>query len=141
VIERLKGDHPEVCERHLCRMFSVSRSWYYEKPSPQQKARKDLDLRDAIEHIVLELPGYGYRRVTAELHRRGWTVNHKRVLSIMPQKSLLCHLKRRFRPTTARWSSSLPVRSLFALQSSLSSPVDDRRVPQDSHKWHCRTKA
>ncbi len=100
MIDRLKEDHPEVSERHLCRVFSVSRSWYYEKPSPEQKARKDLDLRDAIEHIVLEFPGYGYRRVTAELHRRGWTVNHKRVLSIMRQESLLCQLKRRFRPTT-----------------------------------------
>ena len=100
MIERLKEDHPEVSERHLCRMFSVSRSWYYEKPSPQQKARKDLDLRDAIERIVLEFPGYGYRRVTAELHRRGWAVNHKRVLRIMRQESLLCQLKRHFRPTT-----------------------------------------
>ncbi len=100
MIDRLKEDHPEVSERHLCRVFSVSRSWYYEKPSPEQKTRKDLDLRDAIEHIVLEFPGYGYRRVTAELHRRGWTVNHKRVLSIMRQESLLCQLKRRFRPTT-----------------------------------------
>jgi transposase InsO family protein len=82
-------------------MFSVSRSWYYGKPTAaEQKARKDLDLRDAIEHIVLEFPGYGYRRVTAELHGRGWTVNHKRVLSIMRRESLLCQLKRRFRPTT-----------------------------------------
>ena len=101
MIDRLKEAHPEVSERHLCRMFSVSRSWYYGKPTAaEQKARKDLDLRDAIEHIVLEFPGYGYRRVTAELHRRGWTVNHKRVLSIMRRESLLCQLKRRFRPTT-----------------------------------------
>ncbi len=49
---------------------------------------------------MLELPGYGYRRVTAELHRQGWAVNHKRVLRIMRQESLLCQLKRRFRPTT-----------------------------------------
>jgi putative transposase len=101
VIDRLKEDHPEVSERHLCRMFSVSRSWYYEKlTAAEQKVRKDMALRDAIEHIVLEFPGYGYRRVSAELHRRGWTVNHKRVLSIMRRESLLCQLKRRFRPTT-----------------------------------------
>ncbi len=101
MIDRLKEDHPEVSERHLCRMFSVSRSWYYEKlTAAEQKVRKDMALRDAIEHIVLEFPGYGYRRVSAELHRRGWTVNHKRVLSIMRRESLLCQLKRRFRPTT-----------------------------------------
>jgi len=101
VIARLKEDHPEVSERALCRLFSVSRSWYYEKPTAaEQQARKELDPRDAIEHIVLEFPGYGYRRVTAELRRRGWTVNHKRVLRVMRRESLLCQLKRRFRPTT-----------------------------------------
>ena len=40
-------------------------------------------LRDAIEHIILAFPGYGYRRVMAELHRQHWCVNHKRVLRIM----------------------------------------------------------
>ena len=57
-------------------------------------------LRDAIEQIVLEFPGYGYRRVTAALRREGWRVNHKRVLRIMRHESLLCQLKRRFTPTT-----------------------------------------
>ena len=101
MIAHLKKDHPEVSERHLCRVFSVSRSWYYEKRTvAEQKARKDLDLRDAIECIVLEFPGYGYRRVTAALRREGWIVNHKRVLRVMREESLLCQLKRRFRPTT-----------------------------------------
>jgi len=101
VIARLKEDHPEVSERRMCRMFSVSRSWYYEKPTAAElQARKDLDLREAIERIVLEFPGYGYRRVSAELRRRGWTVNHKRVLRVMRRESLLCQLKRHFRPTT-----------------------------------------
>ena len=49
---------------------------------------------------MLEFPGYGYRRVAAELHRRGWIVNHKRVLRIMRKESLLCQIKRRFVPTT-----------------------------------------
>ena len=101
MIAHLKKDHPEVSERHLYRVFSVSRSWYYEKRTvAEQKARKDLDLRDAIECIVLEFPGYGYRRVTAALRREGWIVNHKRVLRVMREESLLCQLKRRFRPTT-----------------------------------------
>jgi putative transposase len=101
VIASLKEDHPEVSFRQLCRMLLVSRSWYYEKPTAaERKARKDLDLRDAIERIVLEFPGYGYRRVTAELHRRGFEVNHKRVLRVMRQESLLCQIRRRFVQTT-----------------------------------------
>jgi hypothetical protein len=31
----------------------------------------------AIELIVLEFPGYGYRRVTAALRPKGRSVNHK----------------------------------------------------------------
>jgi transposase len=42
----------------------------------------------------------GYRRVTRALKRQGWKVNHKRVLRIMGEESLLCQLKRRFVPTT-----------------------------------------
>jgi putative transposase len=69
--------------------------------SAEQKARKDVVLRDAIERIVLEFPGYGYRRVTAALRREGWRVNHKkRVLRIMRHESLLCQLKRRFKVST-----------------------------------------
>src|SRR5690242_3043580 len=60
----------------------------------------DVALRDAIEQIVLEFPGYGYRRVTQALRRVGWQVNHKRVLRLMRQESLLCHLQRHFVVTT-----------------------------------------
>ncbi len=100
MIAEAKEDHPETSERELCQLFGVSRSWYYERPSPEEKAAQDVELRDAIERIVLEFPGYGYRRVTKELHRRGWTVNHKKVLRVMRKESLLCQLKRRFKPTT-----------------------------------------
>jgi hypothetical protein len=61
--------------------MGLSRSWYYARPvAAERKVRKDVGLRDAIERIVLEFPGYGYRRVTAALRRAGWRVNHKRVL-------------------------------------------------------------
>jgi putative transposase len=100
VIARIKEEYPELSIERLCELMGVSRSWYYEHPSAVQKTRKDVVLRDAIERIVLEFPGYGYRRVTAALRREGWRVNHKRVLRIMRHESLLCQLKRRFTPTT-----------------------------------------
>lgn len=53
-----------------------------------------------MQRIVLEFPGYGYRRVTAALRREGWSVNHKRVLRVLREESLVCQLKRRFTPTT-----------------------------------------
>jgi len=71
MISEAKEAHAATSERELCRLFEVSRSWYYERPSLEEKAQRDIELRDAIERIVLEFPGYGYRRVTKELYRRG----------------------------------------------------------------------
>ncbi|MBN9392822.1 MAG: transposase [Chloroflexi bacterium] len=64
------------------------------------RAAKDKDLGAAIEAIVLEFGGYGYRRGVKELARRGWQVNSKRVLCLMREEGLLCQLKRKFVITT-----------------------------------------
>jgi len=71
--------------RQLCGLLDVSRSWVYARPHAPRQAQRDVALRDATGQIVLELPDYGYRRVTAELHRQQWADNHKRVLRIMRQ--------------------------------------------------------
>jgi len=57
-------------------------------------------LGDAIERIVLEFPGYGYRRVTAALQREGWAINPKRGRRVLQQESLLCQWQRRWTRTT-----------------------------------------
>jgi transposase InsO family protein len=57
-------------------------------------------LRDAIQRIALEWPSYGRPRITAELRRRGWTVNPKRVYRILREDNLLCVRKRKFVVTT-----------------------------------------
>lgn len=36
---------------------------------------------------------YGYRRVTAELHKRGFQTNHKLVMKIMKQEHLTCRVR------------------------------------------------
>jgi putative transposase len=59
-----------------------------------------MDLRDAIQRIALEMPGYGRPRITAELRRRGWVVNPKRVHRIMREDNLLCLRRRKFLVTT-----------------------------------------
>ena len=62
MIEEARAEHPEVSLKELCELFSVSRSWYYERPTPEEKAHKGVQLTDAIERIALQFPGYGYRR-------------------------------------------------------------------------------
>jgi transposase InsO family protein len=45
-------------------------------------------------------PNYGWPRITAELKRRGWEANHKRVYRIMREDNLLCLRRRKFVVTT-----------------------------------------
>jgi hypothetical protein len=102
MIAETSEHHPQMMSvRSLCELFGVNRSWYYyRKPSPEEHLMREVALRDAIERIVLEFAGYGYRRVTKALQREGWIVNHKHVLRLMREESLLCQLKRRFVRTT-----------------------------------------
>jgi len=103
LIAQAKHDHPAASVRWLCQVFGVNRSWYLHpcRSAPAASLEEDTRLRDAIERLCLNFPGYGYRRVTAQLHRGGWRVNHKRVLGIMQNESLLCRLQRAFRPPPA----------------------------------------
>lgn len=84
----------------LCRLGQVSRAGYYRWQHTPSVADADLDLRDEIQRIALEFPSYGWPRITAELKRRGWRVNHKRVYRIMRQDNLLCLRCRKFMVTT-----------------------------------------
>jgi putative transposase len=109
MIEQARQQHPELAIERLCDLFEVSRSWYYERADQPAHSEEDIALRDEIERIILEFPGYGYRRVTHTLHRQGLVVNHKRVLHIMREESLLCHFKKRFVVKTTNSRHGLPV--------------------------------
>ena len=111
MIAQTLQEYPQLPLTRLCEVMGVSRSWFYDRqkqtkliqiggPSTSEVPEPDVELRAAIEELVLEFPGYGYRRITKALARAGYLVNHKRVLRIMREESLLCQLKRRFIPTT-----------------------------------------
>ncbi|HEY6408263.1 MAG TPA: IS3 family transposase [Ktedonobacteraceae bacterium] len=101
--------HPQLTLQRLCELFGISRSWYYEQLDQPGDDADAIALRDQIERIILEFPGYGYRRVTHTLARQGCRVNHKRVLRIMREESLLCHLKKRFVVATTNSRHRFPV--------------------------------
>ena len=84
----------------LCALAQVSRAGFYRWRHAPEAEDADIDLRDEIQRIALEWPCYGWRRVTAELRRRGRTVNHKRVRRIMREDNLLCLRRRKFVVTT-----------------------------------------
>ena len=100
MIAALRQEYPAVSLRQVCAWLGVSRSWFYSRRAAPAPTAEEVALRDAIERLILEFPGYGYRRVTAALRRQGWAVNHKRALRVMREESLLCRLRRRFVATT-----------------------------------------
>jgi transposase InsO family protein len=56
-----------------------------------------MAVRTAVQEVVLaHHRRYGYRRVTADLHRRGMMFNHKRVLRIMREDNLLAIRYRKY---------------------------------------------
>lgn len=70
-----------------CSVLSVSRSGYNKWMKLNQKKPDsdpdEMKLKDEIQNIAIEFPGYGYRRITIELHRRGIDANHKLVHRLM----------------------------------------------------------
>ena len=81
--------------------MKLPRSSYYYTPTVSVwKEKQDADLRGRIEQVVCEFAGYGYRRVTKQLQREGVKVNHKKVLRIMHESSLLCAVKHSYKRTT-----------------------------------------
>ena len=74
----------------MCQLASVSRRSFYRSLKERQPTEEEMEVRSAIQTIALEhRRRYGYRRITAELHRRGMQVNHKRVARIMREDNLL----------------------------------------------------
>lgn len=73
--------------------MKLPRSTFYYKRSKAREVR-DAALLPLIEEIAGDNPGYGYRRVTAELKKQGHRINHKRVLRIMREGKLLCKKRR-----------------------------------------------
>jgi putative transposase len=97
----------------MCALARVSRAGFYRHPPRPSEADRDMALRDALQRIALEFPSYGWPRMTVELKRRGWAVNHKRVYRLMREDNLLCLRKRKFVVTTDS-DHGLPVYSNLA---------------------------
>jgi putative transposase len=85
----------------MCQLAQVSRAGLYRSLRAHQPVAEDMDVRSAIQGIaVAHRRRYGYRRITAELRRRGLLVNHKRVARLMREDNVLAVQPRAFVVTT-----------------------------------------
>ncbi len=79
----------------------VSRASYYRSLEETAPDEAGMAVRAAIHEIVLaHHRRYGCLRITAELHRRGLSVNHKRVARIIREDNLLAIRHRKYILTT-----------------------------------------
>lgn len=112
-IQNQVAQHAGCSVSRLCRAVGVSRAGYYRLRSRGSEQRHDHHLRALLKTLAVQMPAYGYRRLTAALRRRGLAVNHKRVLRVMREESLLCRPVRSFHRTTDS-AHGLPIFSNLA---------------------------
>jgi putative transposase len=85
----------------MCYLAQVSRAGFYRSFRENQPEEEEMEVRSAIQRVAMDhRKRYGYRRITAELRRRGMIVNHKRVLQLMREDNLLAVQPRAFKVTT-----------------------------------------
>jgi putative transposase len=85
----------------MCQLAQISRAGFYRYLQGRAPEEEDMTLRSAIQEIALKHGRhYGYRRITAELRRRGIMVNHKRVARLMQADNLLTIQNRELQQVT-----------------------------------------
>jgi putative transposase len=85
----------------MCELTRASRAGFYRSLQERAPGEEDIEVRSTIQRIALEhRRRYGYRRVAAELRRRGMLVNHKRVWRMMRADNLLAVQPKAFVTTT-----------------------------------------
>jgi len=90
----LAQEHPVTV---ACKVLEVTRSSYYYRPT---ESADEAKLKGAIKETAAEWPTYGYRRITEQLRRGEWLVNHKRVQRLMRLIGIRAQIKRKKRRTT-----------------------------------------
>lgn len=78
----------------LIKMAGIARSTYYYQINQIKRPDKYAQIKETIAVIYEENKHrYGYRRITMELHNRGYCINHKTVQHLMGELGLFCRVR------------------------------------------------
>jgi putative transposase len=93
------------------KLLGVCKSGYYKwlkHRGRNNRSARDRPILEEMHKIIDQYSGYGYRRMTRQLRRHGYIVNHKRVLRLMRENGLIFKHKR-FNPITTDSEHDNPV--------------------------------
>ena len=78
----------------MLKYAEVARSTFYYQLNRMKEPDKYKEIKEEITAIYHENKGrYGYRRITMELHNRGFNINHKTVSKLMKELGLQCFVR------------------------------------------------
>lgn len=110
-IQNMHKENNQISISRGCSTLGVNRSGYNKwirQVQTHYSNPEEMKLKTEIQAIAIDFPRYGYRRITIELYRRGFEVNHKVVYELMRIDNLLC-IKKQFVPKTTDSEHNLPV--------------------------------
>jgi putative transposase len=91
---QLKHEYPVAV---ICEVLGYPRSQvYYQAQEPVD----ETEMKAVIAKIAGKYPTYGYRRITAQLQRQGYEINHKRVARLMGEMGIMGKPPRKRKRTT-----------------------------------------
>ena len=91
MIQELRREHDLAM---LLEIAQLPKATFYYHRKNQDKQDKYAQAKAEITAIFHENKGrYGYRRVTDELHNRGFNLNHKTVQRLMKELGLICRVR------------------------------------------------
>jgi len=77
----IESSYTAISIRRQCDLIGLNRSTLYYQPAGESPL--NLDLMRVIDEQYTKTPFYGWPRMTAQLQRLGYEVNHKRVQRLM----------------------------------------------------------
>ena len=90
--------------KKMAQIFSLPKSSYYSKRNRSllvtDRDKKNIEVSNKIREVYTIFKGrYGSPKITLELRRQGFTINHKKVEKVMKEHDLYSITKRKFKVT------------------------------------------
>ena len=134
----MKQAMPNVSERRVCVVMSVSRSAVRERPEKLRVPIVDEVLALRLQRLIAEHPTFGYRRLWALLRfHEGLRINRKAVYRVLVVKRWFVHQRRTTpRPRVqGRRSRASRSNERWRWTSPTSVWLDSKTTPQGGSSW------